>query len=85
MIEQDRDGENVLPITGRADADDELRYEVALAADGNGTKERLLALAASGQLAHAIFNAAKAEHPDRRVILRRDSRILVDSSSKSAR
>jgi hypothetical protein len=41
----------------------------------------LLAKAASGQLARAIFNAAKSEHPERRIILRKDARVIVDRSS----
>jgi len=81
MIEQDRDGAKVLPITGRVDGDEDLRFEILMAPASHG-RERLLARAASGQLAQAIFNAAKSEHPDARIILRRDARILVDSSSK---
>jgi hypothetical protein len=45
----------------------------------------LLAKAASGQLARAIFNAAKSEHPERRIILRKDARVIVDSSSGKMR
>jgi hypothetical protein len=82
MTGQDRDGEKVLHITGRGDGDEELRYEIALVSNGDEVKERVLARAASGQLAHAIFHAAKSEHPDARIILRRDARLLVDSSTK---
>jgi hypothetical protein len=41
--------------------------------------ERVLAWAASAALARAIFKAAKSEHPDRRVTLRRGGRIIADS------
>ena len=81
MTEQDRDGEKVLPITQRAEGDEDLRFEVVLAL-AEGGRERLLAKAASGQLAQAIFKAAKAEHPNGRIVLRRDARVLVDSSGK---
>jgi hypothetical protein len=85
MIEQDRNGEKVLPISARASVDDDLGYEVVLAPADGDQRERLLAKAASGQLARAIFNAAKSEHPDRRIILRRDARVIVDSSSEKTR
>lgn len=78
MIEQDRNGEKVLPISARAGADDDLGYQIVLAPS-------LLAKAASGQLARAIFNAAKSEHPERRIILRKDARVIVDSSSGKMR
>jgi predicted NBD/HSP70 family sugar kinase len=48
-------------------------------------RERLLARAASGQLAQAIFNAAKSEHPDARIVLRRVARVLADSSGEKTR
>jgi hypothetical protein len=36
MIEQDRNGEKVLPISARAGADDDLGYQIVLApADGD--------------------------------------------------
>ncbi|HVW92672.1 MAG TPA: hypothetical protein VHB74_08690 [Devosia sp.] len=47
------------------------------------TVERVLARAVTAQLARAIFQAAKEEHPQRRVTLRRGSRILSDSAAVS--
>jgi hypothetical protein len=86
MIEQDRDGEKVLPLSPRADRDEALGYEIVLACGGGEREgergERLLAKAASNRLAQAIFNAAKAEHPGRRIVLRRDTRVIVDSANE---
>jgi hypothetical protein len=45
MIEQDRDGAKVLPITGRVDGDEDLRFEILMAPASHG-RERLLARAA---------------------------------------
>ncbi len=85
MIEQDRDGEKVLPLSPRADRDQDLGYEIVVASDQRAGAERLLARAGSGQLARAIFNAAKSEHPGQRIILRRDARVIVDSANEKTR
>jgi hypothetical protein len=66
------------PSARAAGADDDLGYQIVLAPS-------LLAKAASGQLARAIFNAAKSEQPERRIILRKDARVIVDSSSGKMR
>jgi uncharacterized membrane protein YhfC len=42
------------------------------------TVERILARALSVTLAHAIFQAARTEHPDRRVTLRLGSELIAD-------
>jgi hypothetical protein len=44
------------------------------------TIERVLARAASVTLARAIFKAALAEHPGRRITLRRGARVIADSA-----
>jgi hypothetical protein len=50
--------------------------------DGGGDAvERVLARAASAQLARAIFKAAQGDHPERRITLRRGNRIIADSAS----
>ena len=85
MIEQDRNGEKVLSISARAGGDEDLGYEIVLAAADGDRRERLLAKAASSQLARAIFDAAKSEHPDRQILLRRDARVIVDSSNEKTR
>jgi hypothetical protein len=60
----------------------ELPYTVELwHIDGSATVERVLARAAHAQLGRAIFKAAQEELPDRRVTLRRGSRIVADSSA----
>lgn len=61
---------------------EELPYliEVRQAADGE-TVEHVLARAASSQLARAIFTAAKGEHPGQRIVLRKGSSIIADSSA----
>lgn len=62
-------------------APEELPYRVELWHDGVGdTVERVLARALNAQLARAIFKAATGEHPDRRITLRRGTRVIADSA-----
>jgi uncharacterized membrane protein YhfC len=42
--------------------------------------ERVLARAFSPQLTRAIFHAAQKEHPDQRILLRRGTGTLADST-----
>jgi len=42
--------------------------------------ERVLARAFNAMLARAIFAAAKREHPERRITLRRGTRLIADSA-----
>jgi len=59
---------------------EDLTYRVELWRDGGREGvERILARAASVQLAHAIFHAARQEHPQRRVTLSQGQKILADS------
>lgn len=64
------------------------RIELWRAGDGNGGAiedgsggaiERVVARAASVQLAHAIFRAVRNEHPERRITLREGEKIVADS------
>jgi len=57
-----------------------LPYRVELW-DANGGERRVLARAASAQLARAIFRAATGEHPETRITLSRGSQIIADSDS----
>jgi hypothetical protein len=60
---------------------DELPYRVELWRDGVGEAvERVLARALNVQLARAIFNAARGEHPERRITVRKGTRIIADSA-----
>jgi hypothetical protein len=57
-----------------------LPYRIELWDAATGEKvERVLARALSAALARAIFQAALAEHPERRITLRRGWRLMVDS------
>jgi hypothetical protein len=57
---------------------EDLPYRVELWGDGHGI-ERVVARAASVQLAHAIFRAVCNEHPGRRMTLREGEKIVADS------
>lgn len=57
---------------------EDLPYRIELWRAGGGEVERVLARAASVQLAHAIFRAAQQEHPDRRVTLSLGRKIVAD-------
>ena len=62
-------------------AQEELPYCIELWRAGTDAVERVLARGFSAQLAHAIFNAATHEHPERRITLRKGGRIVVDTSA----
>ena len=61
-----------------------LPYHIELweRADGAAV-ERVLARAFNAQLARAIFRAARSEHPNRRITLRRGARVIADSAEES--
>lgn len=63
-------------------ASEELPYRVELWHERNKSEvEKVLARALSARLAHAIFDAAKKEHPERRITLRTGNRMVADSSA----
>lgn len=70
--------------TGRlgilASQSEELPYSIELWDGAAGEPERVLARALDAQLARAIFHAARKEHPDRRILLRRGARTIADSA-----
>src|SRR5947199_136481 len=64
------------PIEG-----EDLPYRVELRDQGNqDTVERVLARAFNAPLARAIFQAAQTEHPGRRILLCRGTRVVADSA-----
>jgi hypothetical protein len=58
---------------------DKLPYRIELW-DGTATRERVLARALNATLARAIFAAARSEHPDGRILIKRGVRIIADSA-----
>lgn len=62
---------------------DALPYRIELANPDDG-EQRILARAASAQLARAIFRAAVAEHSDARITLCQGRRIIADSQAVHA-
>ena len=70
-----------IPSRPPAEPQEELPYSIELwRVDDDDAVERVLARASSAQLAQAIFNAARSEHPGRRITLRQGSRIIADSA-----
>jgi hypothetical protein len=59
---------------------EKLSYSIELWDPDARTLERVLGRAFSPQLARAIFHAAQKEHPDQRILLRRGTRTLADST-----
>jgi hypothetical protein len=61
---------------------EELSYRIELwhHAEAGGGVELVLARALNAQLGHAIFNAVREEHPNRRITLSKGDRIIADSS-----
>ena len=73
--------EKALKSDGPSVPMEELPFRVELWHDGGrDVVERVLARAASAQLARAIFKAAQGDHPERRITLRRGNRIIADSA-----
>jgi hypothetical protein len=71
-----------MPTNGNpAGPDEELPYSIELW--GVDSIERLLARAFDAALAQAIFNAARNEHPGRRITLRHALRIVADTAADS--
>jgi hypothetical protein len=67
--------------TRAARAAEGLPYRIELRrADAANEVERVLARAATVQLARAIFKAAQVEHPQRRVVLSKGTRVVGDSA-----
>jgi hypothetical protein len=59
---------------------EKLPYSIELWDDAAGALERVLARAIDAQLARAIFQAARKEHSESRILLRRGARIVADST-----
>jgi hypothetical protein len=59
---------------------EDLPYRVELWRADAHEPERVLACAASIQLARAIFTAAQGEHPQRRITLCKGNRVVSDSN-----
>ena len=57
-----------------------LPYSIELWDGAAAALERVLARAIDAQLARAIFHAARKEHPESRILLRRGARIVADSA-----
>ena len=68
------------PPSRPAGPQDELPYSIELWRVEDAGVERVLARASSAQLAQAIFNAARNEHPGRRITLQKGSRVIADSA-----
>lgn len=80
-LEQMRQGKDKAKSEGPSAPEEELPFRVELWHDGGrDAVERVLARAANAQLARAIFKAAQSEHPERRITLRKDARIIADSA-----
>ena len=72
--------DNVVPIATPAGPPEELPYRVELwQAVSEAQVERVLARAQNAALAHAIFAAARSEHPGRRITLCRGVTLIVDT------
>jgi hypothetical protein len=59
---------------------EKLPYSIKLRDDGGRGLERVLARALNAQLARALFHAARKEHPESRILLRRGMRTVADSA-----
>lgn len=77
MIQLRRPSRARAPETGGGTAN-RLPYAIELWNVRRTAPERVIARAANVALAQAIFKAAQAEHPGRRIVLRRGDRVLME-------
>jgi hypothetical protein len=81
MSERERDKVSPLRVPGAYGSNGQLPYCIELwSADQMDAVERILARVADPQLARAIFEAAQAEHPGRRITLRKGTELLADTA-----
>ena len=80
MVEREQQKSKVATLGAAGAQQEKLPYRVELWASAEREIERVLARAFNAPLARAIFKAARSEHPDRRITLRRGSRIIADSA-----
>ena len=66
-------------LTGPSPQED-LPYRIELWREGEAEVERVLARAASAELAQAIFKAAKGEYPQRRITLSKATTLVLESA-----
>jgi len=78
-MEKSEDQGNVVPIGGADHAQARLPYRIELWDLARAAPERVLGRAASVMLGRAIFQAAQAEHPGRRIVLRRGRETIAQS------
>ena len=83
MVRRGQDKSKVVHLHGPVEEDgpDSLPYCIELWDAAAAAVERVLARAVSAELARAIFKAARTEHPDRRITLRRGQRLISDSAA----
>jgi hypothetical protein len=75
-----REESKVVPLDAVADSEAEsLSYSIELWTVARDAVERELARASSPELGRAIFKAATAEHPGRRITLRRGTRTISET------
>ena len=70
-----------LRMTGPGSSPQEdLPYRIELWREGQAEVERVLARAASAELAQAIFKAVQGEYPERRITLSKGRALVLDSA-----
>jgi hypothetical protein len=72
-------GEDTRPSSGAAAPEEALPYKIELWDERRISVQRVLARIASSVLARAAYEAAVSEHANRRITLRRGSRLIADS------
>jgi hypothetical protein len=78
MTDTRRATRSARPETTEGEEED-LPYRIELWDTRNRKVERVLARAARTVLARAIFKAAQQEYPERRITLRRGTRIIAEA------
>jgi hypothetical protein len=79
MVGRGQDKSKLLRLRAPPSAES-LSYWIELWESKGNSVERVLARAFNAELARVIFKAARTEHPDRRITLRRGAKVLSDTA-----
>jgi hypothetical protein len=80
MVGRGQDKSKALRLGTPPGGTESLPYSIDLWDADRTSVERVLARAFNAELARAIFKAARSEHPDRRLTLRRGTHVISDST-----
>jgi hypothetical protein len=85
MIEFERERPDPAALNAASAEPEDLSYKIEIWDGRRHRAERILARAASAQLANVIFQAACEEHPHAHLVLRHRARIVAERTARPER